>query len=54
MCNKRLKSAIGEWLPHYEKEYGYLPDNIRGQLYAVSPATIDRRLKPLQVKYPSK
>ena len=54
MCSKKLKIAIGEWLPHYEKEYGFLADDIRGQLYAISPATIDRLLKPLRVKYPSK
>lgn len=54
MCSKRLKVAIREWLPHYESEQGDLHDVIRGQLYAISPPTIDRLLKPLRVDYPSK
>lgn len=54
MCSKRLKVAIREWLVHYEKEQGDLDDITRGQLYAISPPTIDRLLKPLRVEYPSK
>lgn len=54
MCSKRLKVAIREWLPHYEKEKGDLDDVTRGQLYAISPPTIDRLLKHLRVEYPSK
>jgi hypothetical protein len=54
MCSKRLKVAIREWLPHYEKEQGDLGDMLRGQLYAVSPSTIDRLLKPLRIQYPIK
>src|SRR3990167_6176172 len=46
MCSKRLKVALREWLPHYEKENGDLNDVIRFQLYGISPATIDRLLKP--------
>jgi hypothetical protein len=54
MCSKKLKVAIREWLPYYEKEQGDLDDILRGQLYGISPATIDRLLKPLRVEYPSK
>jgi len=54
MCSKRLKVAIREWLPHYEKEQGDLDDITRGQLYAISPPTIDRLLKSLRIDYPSK
>lgn len=54
MCSKRLKVALYEWLPHYEKENGLLDDVTRGLLYAISPATIDRLLKPVRIKYPNK
>jgi len=54
MCSKRLKVAIREWLPYYEKEQGQLDDITRGKLYAISPPTIDRLLKPLRIEYPSK
>jgi len=54
MCSKRLKVALKEWLPHYEKENGNLDDIIRFRLYGISPATIDRLLKPLRVEYPTK
>lgn len=54
MCSKRLKVALREWLPHYEVEYGLLEDSIRGQLYSISAATIDRMLKPVRVQHPRK
>jgi len=54
MCSKRLKVALKEWLPHYEKENGNLDDIIRFRLYGISPATIDRLLKPLRIEYPTK
>jgi hypothetical protein len=54
MCSKRLKAALPAWLPHYEKENGELDEIIRGQIYSLSPATLDRLLKPLRIEYPSK
>lgn len=54
VCSKKLKIVIRDWLPHYEKEQGLLDDLIRGQLYSISPATIDRILKPVRLKYPHK
>jgi hypothetical protein len=54
MCSKRLKVALKEWLPFYEKEQGDLDDVVRFRLYAISPATIDRLLKPLRIEYPTK
>ena len=54
MCSKRLKAALCEWVKHYEEEQGLLDDAIRGQLYALSAATIDRLLKPIRVHYPHK
>jgi hypothetical protein len=54
MCSKRLTIVLREWLPHYEQEYGLLDDVTRGQLYAISAATIDRLLKPVRVEHPHK
>lgn len=54
MCSKRLKVALKEWLPHYENEHGYLNDIVRFRLYGISPATIDRLLKPFRIEYPTK
>ncbi len=53
-CSKKLKIILCEWLPHYEKEHGLLDDLIRGQLYSISPATIDRLLKTVRLKHPRK
>lgn len=53
-CSKKLKVILRDWLPHYEDEQGLLDDLIRGQLYSISPATIDRILKPIRLKYPNK
>lgn len=51
MCSKRLQAAIPLWLPHYEHKYGVLPDETRGKVLDVSPATIDRLLRPIRVKH---
>lgn len=54
MCSKKLKVALKEWLPYYEQENGLLSDVTRGLLYTISPATIDRLLKPTRAQYPGK
>lgn len=51
MCSKRLCAALKVWLPSYEQTYGPLTDEVRGQLMSLSPATIDRLLKPLRAHY---
>ncbi len=43
MCSKRLKSAIPLWLPFYNKP---LSQSVKSRLLSISPATIDRLLKP--------
>lgn len=53
-CSKKLKIIIREWLPYYEFEQGMLDELVRGQLYSISPSTIDRILKPVRIKYPRK
>lgn len=51
MCSKKLKAAIPLWLPFYDGEYEPLPPDVRQKLLAMSPATIDRLLKPLRALY---
>ena len=50
-CSKRLKAVLPLWLPGYVQEYGGLPTEVTEALIAISPATIDRLLKPVRVKY---
>jgi hypothetical protein len=50
-CSKRLKAVLPLWLPGYVQEYGGLPADITEALIAISPATIDRLLKPVRAKY---
>src|SRR5208282_3752020 len=50
MCSKRLQAALPKWLPHLAG----LCTKSRAQLLAASPATIDRLLQPLRVRYPGK
>lgn len=54
MCSKKLKAALPLWLPFYEVEYGRLADEVRIKLLKMSPATIDRLLKPSKVQYKRK
>lgn len=44
MGSKKLKAALPDWLPHYFCEKRELTDSLRGQLYSLSAATIDRWL----------
>jgi len=50
MCSKRLRAALPQWLPHLAP----LDVESKTQLLAASPATIDRLLQPLRVRYPGK
>ena len=50
-CSKRLKAVLPLWLPGYVQEYGGLPAEVTEALITISPATIDRLLKPVRVKY---
>ena len=50
MCSKRLRAALPQWLPHLAT----LDVESKTQLLALSPATIDRLLQPLRVRYPGK
>jgi len=48
-CGKRLAAALRLWLPHYEARKGRLDGGLRDRLLAMSPASIDRLLKPCRV-----
>ncbi len=50
MCSKRLKEALPIWLPYYEEEYGKLRREVREKVLRLSPATIDRLLKPTRAQ----
>jgi hypothetical protein len=50
-CSKRLKAVLPLWLPAYAKEFGGLPLDVVKALLRISPATIDRLLESVRVKY---
>jgi hypothetical protein len=54
MGSKKLKAALPLWLPHYQSQQGLLSLELKAILLAMSPATIDRLLKPLRIKHPRK
>ena len=48
MCSKRLKAAMGLWLPYYD---GELSEFVKKQLLKLSATSIDRLLKPYRFQY---
>jgi hypothetical protein len=52
MCSKRLAAAMPLWLPHYEVRFGALEESTRAKLMGISPASIDRLLKPVRSQHP--
>lgn len=50
-CSKNLKAIIPIWLPHYAETYEPLDLKVIKALKHISPATIDRILKPIKPKY---
>jgi hypothetical protein len=50
-CSKRLKALLPLWLPGYIQEYGDISLSVTAALNTISPATIDRLLKPVRAKY---
>lgn len=50
LCGKHLKAALRRYLPWYETVYGELTEEHRQKLLAISPASIDRVLRPNKVK----
>jgi len=50
-CSKNLKIILPLWLPHYAKTYAPLNLVAVKALKSISPATIDRLLKPIRPKF---
>lgn len=50
-CSKRMKAALPLWLPYYEERDGVLLPPLRAKLLAISPATIDRLLRPARAQH---
>ena len=50
-CSKRMQAALPLWLPYYEQQEGALLLPLRAKLLAVSPATIDRLLRPTRRRH---
>ncbi len=50
-CSKRLKAVLPVWLPKYNAYFGQLAEDVIKALLAISPATIDRILKPVRIQY---
>lgn len=54
LCSKLLKAALPEWLDHYERRSAPLPEAFKKKLLKISPAQIDRLLRPSRVGHPKK
>jgi len=52
LCSKLLKAAIPLWLPYYPHPEALTPE-MREQLHRISPATMDRVLRPVRKQYGS-
>ena len=49
LCSKLLRAALPEWIEHYERRLGALATGVKEKLLAISPAQIDRLLRPARV-----
>lgn len=54
LCSKLLKAALPEWLAHHERRCAPLPEAFKKRLLGISPAQIDRLLRPARVQHPKK
>jgi hypothetical protein len=54
LCSKLLKAALPEWLEHYARRSAPLPEAFKKKLLGISPAQIDRLLRPARVRHPKK
>jgi len=50
-CSKRLQAILPLWLPGYAQCFGELPSEVTHALLTISPATIDRLLRPIRIQY---
>jgi len=54
LCSKLLQAALPEWLAHHERRAAPLPEAFKKKLLKISPAQIDRLLRPSRVQHPKK
>jgi hypothetical protein len=54
LCSKLLQAALPEWLEHHERRSAPLPEAFKKKLLKISPAQIDRLLRPARVQHPKK
>lgn len=54
LCSKLLKAALPEWLKHQEQRSAPLPEALKEKLLQISPAQIDRLLRPARFQHPKK
>ena len=54
LCSKLLKAALPEWLEHHQRRSAPLPEAFKEKLLGISPAQIDRLLRPTRVQHPKK
>lgn len=54
LCSKLLQAARPEWLEHHERGGAPLPEAFKEKLLRISPAQIDRLLRPARVRHPKK
>jgi len=54
LCSKLLQAALPEWLDHHERRAAPLPEAFKKRLLEISPAQIDRLLRPSRVQHPKK
>jgi hypothetical protein len=53
-CSKLLKALLPAWLPHYAQTFGSIDPRATILLEKISPATIDRVLRPSRPQYHKK
>lgn len=54
LCSKLLKAALPEWLEHHPRRGAPLPKAFKEKLLGISPAQIDRLLRPCRLQHPKK
>ena len=54
LCSKLLKAALPQWLEHYQWRGAPLPEAFKEKLLRISPAQMDRLLRPVRVQHPKK
>lgn len=54
LCSKLLRAALPEWLEHYERRSAPLSEVVREKRLKISPAQIDRLLRPARVQHPKR